>query len=78
MKPYQKMLKEKGIRQSMTRKGNCWGNAVIENFFGILKTELLCLQDFTPLKHFKHQLVEYLDYYNNLRIKSKLKDLSPA
>jgi len=78
MKPYQKMLREKGVRQSMSRKGNCWDNAVIENFFGILKTELLYLQDFTSMEHFKHELVEYLDYYNNLRIKSKLKGLSPV
>ena len=38
---YQRMLREKGIRQSMSRKGNCLDNAVIENFFGILKSELL-------------------------------------
>jgi len=78
MKPYQKMLKEKGVRQSMSRKGNCWDNAVIENFFGILKTELFYLQEFTSMEHFKHELVEYLDYYNNLRINSKLKGLSPV
>ena len=44
-KQYQRMLREKGIRQSMSRKGNCLDNAVIENFFGLLKSELLCLQD---------------------------------
>ena len=38
---YQRMLREKGIRQSMSRKGNCLDNAVIENFFGLLKSELL-------------------------------------
>jgi putative transposase len=43
-KQYQRMLKEKGIRQSMSRKGNCLDNAVIENFFGLLKSELLYLQ----------------------------------
>lgn len=78
MKPYQKMRKEKGVRQSMSRKGNCWDNAVIENFFAILKTELFYLQEFTSMEHFKHELVEYLDYYNNLRINSKLKGLSPV
>ena len=41
MKPYQSMLSAKGIRQSMSRKGNCWDNSVMENFFGLLKTELL-------------------------------------
>lgn len=49
MKPYQHMLEAKGIRQSMSRKGNCLDNAVIENFFGLLKTELLYLQDFESI-----------------------------
>ncbi len=77
-KIYQKMLKEKGIQQSMSRKGNCLDNAVIENFFGLLKTELLYLQEFKSMEHFKQELIEYLDYYNNKRIKAKLKDLPPA
>jgi transposase InsO family protein len=46
-KQYQLMLSRKGIRQSMSRKGNCLDNAVIENFFGLLKSELLYLQEFT-------------------------------
>lgn len=78
MKPYQRMLKEKGIRQSMSRKGNCLDNAVIENFFGILKSELLYLQEFESLEHFEKELIDYLDYYNNRRIKANLKGLSPA
>ena len=45
-KQYQQMLREKGVRQSMSRKGNCLDNAVIENFFGLLKSELLYLQEF--------------------------------
>ena len=72
-KQYQRMLQKKGIRQSMSRKGNCLDNAVIENFFGLLKTELLYLQEFESMDHFKHELIEYLDYYNNRRIKAKLK-----
>ena len=75
---YQGMLREKGIRQSMSRKGNCLDNAVIENFFGLLKTELLYLQEFESMEHFKQELIEYLDYYNNKRIESKLKGLPPA
>ena len=78
MKPYQRMLNAKGIRQSMSRKGNCLDNAVIENFFGLLKTELLYLQDFESIDHFKRELIDYLDYYNNRRIKAKLKGLPPA
>lgn len=75
---YQRMLREKGIRQSMSRKGNCLDNAVMENFFGLLKTELLYLQEFRSMEHFKQELIEYLDYYNNRRIKTKLKGLPPA
>ena len=77
-KQYQCMLREKGIRQSMSRKGNCLDNAVIENFFRILKSELLYLQEFRSMEHFKQELIEYLDYYNNRRIKAKLKGLPPA
>lgn len=78
MKTYQQMLKAKGIRQSMSRKGNCLDNAVIENFFGTLKSELLYLQHFVSMEHFKRELIEYLNYYNNRRIKAKLKGLSPV
>jgi len=78
MKAYQQMLKAKGIRQSMSRKGNCLDNAVIENFFGTLKCELLYLQHFVSMEHFKRELIEYLNYYNNRRIKAKLKGLSPV
>ena len=77
-KQYQRLLREKGIRQSMSRKGNCLDNAVIENFFGLLKSELLYLQKFNSMEHFKAELIDYLDYYNNHRIKAKLKGLPPA
>lgn len=76
-KRYQEVLKTKGIQQSMSRKGNCLDNAVVENFFGILKSELLYLQDFDSIEHFKAELLAYLDYYNNKRIKVKLKGLPP-
>lgn len=78
MKLYQHMLRAKGIQQSMSRKGNCLDNAVIENFFGLLKSELLYLQDFDSMEHFEQELIEYLDYYNNRRIKACLKGLPPA
>lgn len=55
-KQYQRMLKAKGIRQSMSRKGNCLDNAVMENFFGLLKSELLYLQKFDSLELFKQEL----------------------
>jgi putative transposase len=77
MKNYRQALELKGIRQSMSRKGNCLDNAVVENFFGLLKTELLYLQKFNSMAHFIQELYDYLDYYNNRRIKSKLKGMSP-
>jgi transposase InsO family protein len=77
-KTYQRMLKKKGIRQSMSRKGNCLDNAVMENFFGLLKSELLYLQEFESVEHFIAELIDYLDYYNNRRIKAKLEGLPPA
>ena len=75
---YQRMFRKKGLWQSMSRKGNRLDNAVIENFFGILKSEPLYLQKFQSMEHFKQELLDYLDYYNNRRIKAKLKGLPPA
>ena len=77
-KHYQKMLRDKKIQQSMSEKGNCLDNAVMENFFGHLKSELLYLQDFDSIEHFRTELIEYLDYYNTRRIKVKFKGLTPA
>lgn len=77
-KAYQKRLKDKGIRQSMSRKGNCLDNAVMENFFGLLKSELLYLREFNSMEEFRIELERYIDYYNNKRIKAKLKGLSPV
>ena len=78
LKPYQRILQTKGITQSMSRKATCLDNAVAENFFAVLKTELLYLQDFSSMEQFKAALVDYLDYYNNRRIKAKLNGLSPV
>ena len=77
-KAYRKILKENGIIQSMSRKGNCLDNAVIENFFGLLKSELFYFEKFKSIEDFKEKLDEYIDYYNNRRIKAKLKGLSPV
>lgn len=75
---YVRCLKEKGIVQSMSRKGNCLDNAMIENFFGILKSEMYHGQKFESIEKLKRELEEYIDYYNNKRIKSKLNGLSPV
>ena len=73
MNKYHKTLEENHIVQSMSRKGNCLDNAVIENFFGLLKSELLYLQEFESMDHFKEELENYIHYYNHKRIKAKLK-----
>lgn len=78
MKRYQIMLTRNGIQQSMSRKGNCLDNAVMENFFGLLKSELLYLRKFASMEEFKIELINYIDYYNTKRIKSKLNGLSPV
>lgn len=78
MARYQLLLRDKGISQSMSRKGNCLDNAVMENFFGILKSELLYLQKFNSVEHFRRELDDYIDYYNNRRIKTALNNMSPV
>jgi len=77
MKHYHHTLKSKGIKQSMSRKGNCYDNAVIENFFGIMKSEFLYFKDFDSVDHFKEELEMYIAYYNTKRIKAKYK-MSPV
>jgi hypothetical protein len=78
MGQYQKTLERHQIKQSMSRKGNCLDNAVMENFFGLLKSELLYLQEFDSIEHFEQELADYIHYYNHKRMKAKLKDLSPV
>ncbi len=73
MKKYQNMLKEKGIIQSMSRKGNCLDNSLAENFFSQLKAEFLYIQEFDSIEQFKAELIEYIEYYNTKRIKIRLK-----
>ena len=77
MKQYQYLLKQKGIKQSMSRRGNCLDNAIIENFFGILKSELFYLKKYSSINQLKHEIIEYIEYYNNDRIKLNLKGMSP-
>ena len=77
MRRYQHLLKEKGIIQSMSRKGNCLDNAIIENFFGILKSELFYLKKYKSIDQLKTEINEYITYYNNDRIKSNLNKMSP-
>ena len=75
---YQDILKERGIIQSMSRKGNCLDNSMMENFFGLMKSELLYLQDWESVEVFVKELKAYIKYYNNDRIKLRLKGKSPV
>lgn len=75
---YRKTLQEHGIILSMSRKGNCLDNAMIESFFGIMKTELLYAEKFETAKDFVRSLKAYIDYYNNRRIKNRLNGKSPV
>ena len=74
---YQRLLKEHNITQSMSRKGNCMDNGAMENFFGRLKVEMFYGEHFQTVDEFINCLKEYIDYYNNERIVSKLK-MSPV
>ena len=68
-KNYQEALNEHGIVQSVSRKGNCRDNSVMENFFGLMKSELLYNKEFKSMKEFKKELEAYIDWYNNDRIR---------
>lgn len=78
MEEYQRILIGKGIIQSMSRKATCLDNAVAENFFSLLKTELLYLQEFHSIEHLKREIERYIEYYNNQRIKLRLCGMSPV
>ena len=77
---YQKILSEKKIIQSMSRKGNSLDNGLMECFFGLLKSEMFYGQEekYKTLEELEKAIEEYIDYYNNKRIKEKLKGLTPA
>ena len=75
---YQKALKDRHIVQSMSRKGNCLDNAMMENFFGLMKSELLYLQEWDSVEQFAQELRKYIRYYNNDRIKLRLNGKSPV
>lgn len=77
---YHHFLEGKGIQPSMSRKGNSPDNGMMESFFGILKSEMFYGYEktFHSLEQLEQAIVEYIDYYNNKRIKIKLKGLSPV
>ena len=69
MKAYQRMLKEKGTTQGMSRKATCLDHAVAEHFIGLLKTELFDLEKIDSIDQLEKAIVAYIGYYNNHRIK---------
>lgn len=70
-------FKKEAFVQSMSRKGNCLDNSMMENFFGLIKNELLYVNSYDDIKCFKKELEEYISYYNNKRIKLRL-GMSPV
>ena len=77
---YHRFLESKGIQPSMSRKGNSPDNGMMESFFGILKSEMFYGYEktFKSLNQLEQAIVDYIDYYNNKRIKVKLKGFSPV
>ncbi|QXH45364.1 IS3 family transposase [Pseudomonas xanthosomatis] len=75
---YRHTLRSRGVKQSMSRKGNCLDNAAMESFFGTLKSEFFYLKRFESIDELKAGLDEYIHYYNHDRIKLRLNGLSPV
>ncbi len=75
---YQYQLREFGVLQSMSRKGNCLDNACAECFFGTLKSECFYTRKFNDVDELKIVLEEYIHYYNTRRISLKFNGLSPV
>ncbi|EFI6951698.1 IS3-like element IS1397 family transposase [Escherichia coli] len=78
IKSYQSALADKGLVQSMSRKGNCLDNAVMENFFGHLKEEMYYRRDNRSVEELENAVNEYITYWNQKRIKLSLGGLSPV
>ncbi len=78
MKPFAKTLKDNNIKQSMSRKGNCLDNALMEGFFGTLKCETIYIEKPKTIEALEKQIHRFMHYYNHERIQLKLKGLSPV
>ncbi|MFR7537797.1 MAG: IS3 family transposase [Clostridium sp.] len=78
MKAYSHRLKEERIFQSMSRKGNCHDNSVMENFFGLLKQEMYYGVVYYNYEELKSAIERYIKYYNEQRIKERLGWMSPV
>lgn len=78
MKEYRKMLSDVEMEQSMSHKGNCYDNASMESFFGVLKSECFHNSKFSGIDDLKNTIVDYIRYYNHDRIKIGLGGMSPV
>lgn len=78
MRSYVRTLEQNKIFQSMSRKGNCHDNAVMENFFGIMKQEMYYGVIYNSYHELKDAIEKYVEYYNHSRIKAKLNWMSPV
>ena len=78
MNAYVRELKENHIYQSMSRKGNCYDNSVMENFFGVMKQEMYYGVIYYSFNELKEAIENYIVYYNERRIKQKLGWMSPV
>ena len=75
---YRNELQKHGIIQSMSRKGNCYDNCIMETFFGRLKNEMFYgfEKDYPSFEAFSKAIADYIDYYNNSRIQAKIRTTS--
>lgn len=78
MTEYRKMLSDAFMEQSMSNKGNCYDNASMESFFGILKSECFHNHKFASIDELKKTIVDYVQYYNQDRIRIGLGGMSPV
>ena len=80
MRHYTETLKDHGIIQSMSRKGNCYDNCIMETFFGRMKTEMFYghEKEYQTFEQFSKAVEEYINYYNNQRIQKKTKWMPPV
>jgi len=74
---YQRLVKKYGIGQSMSRRGNCWGNAPQELFFGNFKDEAY-IKQCTTLKELEYEVKQYMIYYNKFRYQWNFKNMNPV
>ena len=78
-KEYRKLLETFGMTASMSRKGNCYDNAPMESFWGMLKNELIYHRRYATREEARREITEYIEiFYNRQRRQARLGFLSPA